>query len=419
MVLALSAQFAAAGEPIFETDAHFTASQAARGEGLAAFKAGDAVTALAKLEQALALRPNNSLLLGYVAFLSAETGDLARAAVTAKRYAAIGQAPGAGIQGKLAETLPTDVWAPIKAAFDANLAAKGSADALYHIPTDIALIEGIAAAPDGRLFVSAVVSGGLYLLEETGPRQIVRAADHGMGSFFGIVYDTHTNMLLATYGRVEQTPGIAAGKGITGVAAFDPDSGALMYNWTLDGSSADHQIADIIVRKSGEIYASDSTGKAIYKISGETLVKAFDLPASTSPQGMAETPAGQLILADYGRGLWLLDPATGAVALLGLPAGVNLVGLDGLTSHGDDLIAVQNAVNPQRLMTIKISADGKSVISADVLAQSLPEFDEPTLGVSTPGGYVFVANSQWPKYGPGGTVRKGATVHPTVILRRR
>jgi len=421
LALSLPTQIAVAGDPIFESNAQFEASQKARGEGLAAFRAGDAPAALVKLEEALALRPNNTLLLGYVAFLTVETGDLARAAEAATQYAATGQALGRGIQGKLAEKLPADIWAPIKAAFDANITAKGEATLHYVIPTDIALVEGIAAAPGGRLFVSSVVSGGLYVLEDDGPRQIMSAADHNMGSFFGITHDPLHGSLWATYGRVDQTPvhnpGHNKSEGTTGIAEFDAMTGALRHNYVLDGSTADHQIADLLITHDHTVYASDAAGKAVYKVAGNTLAKAFNLPYATSPQGLVETKDGILILADYGRGLWRLDRSKGTASLLGVPQGINLVGIDGLTVHGDHLLAVQNGVNPHRIMEITLSDDYKSVKNATVIAQSLPNFDEPTLGVSTPSGYVFVAGSQWPKYTPGGAVKESATIKPTHILK--
>ncbi|PCI61645.1 MAG: hypothetical protein COB37_08145, partial [Kordiimonadales bacterium] len=415
--LLLSFQIAGASEPVFETDEQFEAGRALRDEGMKAFRAGDAKAALLKMEEALGNRPNNTQLLGFVIFLAVQLDDADRAAEAATLYAASGQAPSAGIQRGLSLLLAAERWAPLKIAFEANVAAKGKATLVYSVPTDMKLIEGIAAAPDGTLFVSSVVSGALYALEGETPRLIADGKAYGMDSFFGITFDAKRGSLLATYGWVPQSTSGSATVSKTGVAEFDATTGALKNNWVLDGTAEKHQIADILVGRDGTIFASDASGRAVYKVSGDALEKAFDLPGSLSPQGMAETASGDLILSDWGRGLWRLDRASGSVSALGAPMGTHLVGIDGLVIHQGKLIGIQNAGTPQRLIEIVISKDGKSVTSVQSIGQMLDGFDEPTLGVSTPTGFYFVAGSQWPKFAAGGALRDGASHKETAILK--
>lgn len=416
LMLASTVYSVAASEPVFETNAQFEASQNARGEGLAAFRAGDHKAALAKMEQALLLRPGNTLILGYIAYLAAETGNLARAAEAATLFASAGQSPGRGIQGKLAEKLSAEVWAGIKEMFDANVAPKGRAAVHTSVAADVKLIEGIAVAPDGRTFVSSVVSGGIYSVSGESYSLLVSAKAHAMGSFFGITYNASHNSIFATYARVEQTPGHIAGEGTTGVAEFDAGTGALINNWVLEGSTNDHQIADILITHDHKIYVSDATGKAVYAIDSDKLMKLFDLPQSMSPQGIAEL-GGVLYMADWGRGIWRLDRNTNTATLLGRDRKTNLIGIDGLAARDGKLIAIQNGSNPHKVVAITLSTDGLSVAKLEVLAQSLSGFDEPTLGVSTPSGYYFVSGSQWPKFGKGGAVNEGAALNPTTVLK--
>jgi len=416
LALMLAAHPVAASDLVFETDAQFEASQKARGEGLAAFRAGEATLALSKMEEALTLRPGNPMILGYVAYLAAETGDLKRAANAARKIAVVGQAPGAGIQKKLSEKLTPDVWAAIKAKFDTNVSSMGKASTHAIVGRGAQLVEGIAMAPDGRTFVSTVVSGGIYKVMNGDSILLVNGRSHGMGSFFGIAFDTLHNSIFATYARVDQTPDLAAGEGTTGVAEFDADSGALKNNWVLDGRTDQHQIADLIIAEGHKIYVSDATGKAVYQIDGKALVKAFDLPNSMSPQGITELD-GVLYLADWGRGIWRLDRAARTGQLLGRMAEQYIIGIDGLAVRNGKLIGIQNGSNPHKIIEIALSDDGKSVTEIEILAQSLPGFDEPTLSVSTPSGYYFVAGSQWPKFGKGGEVREGSALNATNILK--
>jgi len=416
LALSFSAEFAAASDLIFETTAQFEASQKIRGEGFAAFRSGEHATALTKMEAALKERPGNTLLLGYVAYLAAETGNLARAEEAALAFAATGQTPGGAIQDKLAEKLSPGSWAAIKFQFDKNAEPLGNADVIARLTTDIHLVEGIAVAPDGRLFISSVVSGGIYRVKGDNAVPLALAKDHAMGSFFGIAYDTASQRLYATFARVDQTPGLAAGEGTTGVAVFDTISGALLDKWVLDGPTDKHQIADLLITGDHTIFVSDATNKAVYNIAADKLVKAFDLPDAISPQGLAELN-GKLYLADYGRGLWLLDRQTSTAAIIGRTEGISLIGIDGLSAHDDQLIAIQNGSNPHKVLSIKLNADGASVAAVNTLAQALPTFDEPTLGVATDAGYYFVAGSQWPKFGPGGHLKEGTYLQPTVLMK--
>jgi hypothetical protein len=68
-------------------------------------------------------------------------------------------------------------------------------------------------------------------------------------------------------------------------------------------------------------------------------------------------------------------------------------------------------------VALTLDSGGQVVEGVEVLAQGLPGFDEPTLGVATPGGLLFVAGSQWPKFGAEGALRDGAELVATSLLR--
>jgi hypothetical protein len=418
-LLTLAVPTGTATSQTHETNAAFEAGQSARAEAGEAFRAGNLKAALTKMEEALTHRPGNTALLSNILFLAAETGDLVRAEEAALEFAAQGLAPGANFQAKLREKLAPETWARLEEKFLKNTSPKGDAEILTEVPAEAMLVEGIALnQTDGSLFAATVVSRAIYKIADGETNVFVDGKPLGMPSFFGIAFDDARRSLFATYARVDQTPGIAAGEGHTGIAEFDAATGALKKNWVLDGSTTDHQIADIVITHAHEIYASDATGKAVYRIEGDRLVKAFDLPFAMSPQGIAELDGG-LYLADYGRGIWHLDRTSDEARLLAVPKHTNLLGIDGLAAHKGNLVAIQNGTNPHRIIEIAVDHDEMAVTSLKVLAQALDGFDEPTLGTSTGDGYYFVASSQWPKYAPGGTVREGVQAKPTKIMKLR
>ncbi|WP_417456269.1 hypothetical protein [Kordiimonas sp.] len=396
-----------------ESEEAFQASQAARAKATEAFRANDLSAALLAMEEALSLRPSHPLLLGNVAYLAAATGDGERAVEAARAYAALGLVPGAAIRDKIKQAITPNAWHTLEAAFEKNTTPVSFPWIEAALPADLELVEGIALGEDDTLYAATVVSGGIYRVERGKATLLVDAKQHEFGSFFAIMM--HEGALYATFARVEQTPGHEGDEGQTGLAKIDPKTGDILFTWVLPGGTADQQIADLTVTDDGTIYLSDAQGKKVWRVVGEGLDLAFSHDGFMSPQGIAKLPGVGLILADYGRGLWLLDEGTGNVTLMDPPENTTLLGIDGLIAHKGKLVAIQNGVNPQRI--IEISLKGQTVSGVQILAQELDGWFEPTLGVSTPRGILYVAASQWPKYGKWGAIREGhAEPAPTPIM---
>ena len=62
------------------------------------------------------------------------------------------------------------------------------------------------------------------------------------------------------------------------------------------------------------------------------------------------------------------------------------------------MIAIQNGIRPHRVVAFTLSADGGAITASRILASSLPEFDEPTLGLVHEGDFYFVSNSHWNRF---------------------
>jgi hypothetical protein len=399
-----------------EDEAAFAASQAARAKGGEAFRAGDLGAALAAMEEALSFRPTHPGLLGNVAYLAASTGDGQRAAEVLRAYAALGLVPGEEIQAKVKEAVTPAAWQSLEAAFKHNTRTIGTADIDTPLPADLHLVEGIALATDGTMYVGTVVSGGIYRMKGHEATMVVDAKDHEFGSLFGMTM--HDGSLYATFARVEQTPGYVKDEGQTGLAKINPTTGDVLKVWVLPDGTEGQQIADLTVTADGTIYVSDAQGKKIYRVEGDTLVAAFSHSGFMSPQGIVELKGEGLYLADYGRGIWKLDEKSGEATLMDTPTNASLLGIDGLVAHKGRLIAIQNGVNPQRIAEVHI--DGDTITGITVLAQNLEGWDEPTLGVSGKDGIYYIAASQWPKYGESGAIRQGAeppAATPVMLIR--
>ena len=129
-----------------------------------------------------------------------------------------------------------------------------------------------------------------------------------------------------------------------------------------------------------------------------------DSPVFTSLQGLAlEGPT--LLVADYANGLFAVEIATGNIAALPAPKGFTLVGLDGLSRVPGGNVAIQNGVEPQRVLRIGLTPDFSAVTSVTVLAAALPDFTDLTLVTLVHGHPAVVAGSGWDIYQPAKMLR--------------
>lgn len=404
---------------ITETEEQYARSQAARGEAIAAFRAGDAATALAGMLKALEDRPNNVALLGNAIFLAAETGDAEVAESLTRRYLKMNVVPGAAVQQKLEATLSEASWVELKSEMDKLMTPIGEAEVWREVSPETVLVEDIALDGSGGFYASSVVSGSIIHTDAYGnSRPFVADESQQFGSFFGLAYErlARNPYLFASYGWVDQTKGLAKATAHTGILKLHPTTGEIEGNWILPGGVEGQQIADLVASGRHGVFATDGQSGKIFRINENTLEKLPLNVTLRSAQGIELLYDDSLLVADYGRGLWRINLESHEAKLLDVPDTVSLIGIDGLFTHRGSLIAVQNGVSPHRIIEIETDKNYEKVNGIKVLAQNLPEFDEPTLGISTRDGIMFVASSQWPKFGPGGTINEGQTYEPTRIM---
>jgi len=127
------------------------------------------------------------------------------------------------------------------------------------------------------------------------------------------------------------------------------------------------------------------------------------------PHGVIRSPQGSVLSAserilyvsDYSGPIRAVDVATGDVVALRMPAGFQTRGIDGLTRHGRDLIAVQNGIEPNRILRLTLTPDGLGIAKAAILEMNHPQMDEPTIGRIDGDRYYFISTSQGNKFDAG------------------
>jgi hypothetical protein len=170
----------------------------------------------------------------------------------------------------------------------------------------------------------------------------------------------------------------------------------------------------------GDVFTTDSRSPAIYVINHQTdALELFVEDGSfASLQGMDWSEDGKyLFVADYSKGIFKIDGKTKAVSKLAHPGNVTLLGIDGLYFHRAGLIAIQNGVNPHRVLRLVLNKEWNRIERAEVMEANHVLFDEPTLGVIVQDMFYYIANSQWGSVDDKGALAPLDKLRPPVVLK--
>ena len=309
----------------------------------------------------------------------------------------------------------------LKQDFSRNRKAVGDADVSFTVPAASFIPEGIAFDGDTKNFFLGSVHERRIQRIRRDDKQDNFAAAGPLWAVLGMTADASKRRLwVATAALPEMKNAAPDELGRTAILAYDLDSGELKQKHPLPQDGRKHAFGDLIVARSGTVYATDSAGGGLYALDPATgnftlLTAPGEL---TSPQGLAlARDRRTLYVADYTQGLFRYDLRKRVLKRMEVAKDICVYGIDGLYRFDDDLVAVQNGVRPHRVVRFAIDRSGRRVRHAQVLAANLREFDEPTLGVVIGKRFHFVANSQWNKFGKDHALPPAGQLRGPIVLK--
>jgi len=238
----------------------------------------------------------------------------------------------------------------------------------------------------------------LYYLSSLNRRKIVKISAEGRVSDF--VPAGRDNLLPILGIRPDPRDGTvwanswAESPGRSELLHFDA-AGKLLGRYALI-DAAKHGFNDLVVRKSGEIFLTDSVSNQAFRFdpSAHTFAQLSVHRPLSGPNGIA--------LADDDRQLFVADDF--GVVRVSLEDGVSsdvspgsrstLAGIDGLYWYKGSLVAVQNGIGSPRIAAFKLSKDGTRVTQTTVLENRSGFTSLPTTGAIHGNDFYFIANSQ-------------------------
>jgi len=271
--------------------------------------------------------------------------------------------------------------------------------------------EGVAWDPrTRRLFVGSVHRGVVVVVDSNGAaRPFVAAGTSGLRAVFGVLADTARNLLWVSSSDVrEREGGVATPRAPAAIFAFALDDGRLIRRWTFPDGTSQHLIGELVLSPDGTVWGTDSEQAALYRVPTDPSRTVLEKSPLThqrwrSLQGLAfGTDAREAWLADWSTGLYHLDFTTSVVTPVTTLPEETLRGIDGLYRVGaGHFLAIQNGRAPFRIVALDLDAGGTRLRTLRVVDHP-PGAGEPTLGVVSDIGLLFVAGSLWPFYDASG-----------------
>ncbi|MFL6246641.1 MAG: hypothetical protein ACJ74H_11490 [Thermoanaerobaculia bacterium] len=386
-------------------------SRALQQEALAAYKEKKADVFLKKIRAASDLRPQHPTMLVQLAVALAANGQHQNALGVLDRVAAMGFVyPLDDPELQAVRAMPA--FAHIAKKFEANARAIGTAKQELTIDRLGIIPEGLAYdAKRRRWLISSVRNGMILAVDADGEVSTLVDVPWGV---FGMAVDVKRSVLWATTAAVAQTEEFRAeDKGKAALLKIDLESGRILETLPAP-EDAEYHFGDVAVAPDGEVYVS-SSAPVMFRVA-ENKLEPFVRGPFSSMQGIA---AGRNVLyvADYAKGILIVDRRTRDIHVLRVPPNASLLGVDGLYVVDENtLVGTQNGTNPNRIIRIRLAPGGLAVSSVETLLANTSAMGDPTLGALVGKRFFFNANAQWDLFGGDGRIADPLQLKPAVVL---
>lgn len=372
-----------------------------RDEALAAYARKDYAAALTATEAALALRPDSPRYLRQLAALSALMQNAPAAIGYLERIVALGVSADVERDRDFASLQGTPAFRRVLAALAANRAPQGAAEVLAELPGRTGLVEGIAFRErTGELFLGDVHHRCVWRRDATGKVERFSAEDEELLGVFGLALDETRGLLWAATTALPEMEGFTAElEGQAALAAFSLTTSELVRVVHAPVDGRPHGLGDLTIAPDGTVYATDSKSPVIWKLAhgAEELQVVADSPVFGSLQGLVLEDR-ILLVADHAHGLFTVALDSGDIRAVPPPPGATLVGLDGLVAIPGGVVAVQNGVEPQRLLRLTFAPGFGALTRLQVLAAGQPHLTDLALVTLVKDHPTVIAGAGWEDY---------------------
>jgi sugar lactone lactonase YvrE len=374
----------------------------------------DNATYLAKMEQAVALRPDFPRMLVNLAAAQVANEKPDEAIATLEKLAALGLSSPIEKNDDFAPLKPRKDYQAVLKKIAGNMQTKGAGEIAFTLRDVTGLMEGIAWRETTNEFYFGDVNGrGVWVWKRSDDvkrdarggtlRRLTPEGDELYG-VFGLAIDEASNTLWAATSAVAAMRGFTYDMdGTAALAEIDLTSGAVRRVIPVvrrSGDQQSHVLGDLALAPDGSVFVTDSGGPTLWRLApgGTRLEASVESDEFMSLQGIVVLPEkGAVILSDHANGFLRVDLRTRQVRRLESPADTTLIGCDGLClAPNGDIIAIQNGLRPNRVLRVVLDESAESIVSVEVLESGHLQMAAPSLGCLGPNGdFYFIGNAGW------------------------
>ena len=385
-------------------------------QAIKAYEAKNFNAYLENMKMALQLRPDNSRLMYNLASAQALVGNKTEALALLTRVAEMGMIYAASKDTDFDSIKDTDEFKAILKRFENNKAPINHSSTAFTLREKGLVTEGIAYDPLRETFyISSVHKRKILSRGADGALKDFATESDGLWSVLGMKVDAKRRHLWVTSAALPQMTNYREEEsGNAAILKFDLATGKLLKKYQLPGRPEKHLLGDLVINSQGDLFATDTLTPAIYTINQrkDELEMFFKGEPFVSAQGLDfSADEKQLFVADYSKGIYVIDLSTKKYSALAHAPNMTLLGIDGLYFYKGSLIGIQNGTNPHRIVRLHLEKNLRGVERLEILEANNPLFDEPTLGVRVKDTFYYIANSQW------GAVNEKGQLAPPEKLR--
>jgi sugar lactone lactonase YvrE len=368
----------------------------------------------AEVQQAWDLYPDNACVLYYVAAMYAKAGHAAEALAMLRAMAG----KHAGLDPRLRDGFESLAANPeflhLKQEIGRDNPPVRNAQPAFSIAEADLIPEGIAWSEKQKRFYLGSVKRKIIEVDDTGrARDFVAAGDAGLGVVVGLRVDDQRGELWAASEQMSPRPGL-----VRGLFLYRLSDGQLLAKYPVRDGEAD-LVNDLVVAPDGSLYATASHSGSLVRIQPGSAIAEVFLPPHTlpDPNGITVSRDGRFLFVAGWYGITRVDLKSKGTLLLKSSPNIAAGFFDGLYEYRGDLVGIQNCVHDTgRVMRLRLSPGRDTIASAQVLESYNPLFEAITTGAIAGSRFYFMANTQFRKLGPDGSIPAGVWFNPIHVL---
>ncbi len=316
----------------------------------------------------------------------------------------------------------TEIWDYlVKLHTSAKDDAFGEGSVAFELPAADRLLESIAYDPQSKSFLLGSARDGVIYRRGADGKLTAWAQPQGQQwwSVFDIEVDAQRKVVWVTTAAIPHFKGFKAEMtGRSSLLKIDLATGKLIAAYAPPSDGLPHMLNSIALSSKGDLIVSEGMRGQLFKFDNDQLVALMAEPKITSIRGLAFSEDGDtLYFADYERGLFGLDLKRGTAFDIAYGGNVVLYGIEGLFVYENQLVAIQNGINPQRVMRFKLVDDGRRIEMGIALDAANASFATPTLGAVVDDDLYFIANSQRSYYDSYGLLKGDRQLPDTKVFK--